>query len=476
MGTAIIVAAMILLGLIALFIHDKLQTKHTVLRNFPVIGHFRYFAETWGTYMRQYQYLSDWVERPFNRLERSWVYRSAKGVSNYISFGSEAVPTFVFRNAAFPVLEEDRKSYPGKLIGIANGPGACDQPYTAESFFNVSGMSYGALSHAAVTALSRGAKLAGIWMSTGEGGLSKFHLDGGADIIMQIGTAKYGVRDAEGNLSEARLREIAAYPQVKMFEIKLAQGAKPGKGGVLPGSKVTPEIAEIRGITPWHDSISPNRHRDIGSIQELGTFINRVRTITGKPVGVKLVVGDPAFLDEWFSDCTACPEHCPDFLQIDGGEGGTGAAPESLADYVGLSITQALPYVAALRQEHGLQQRIRIIASGKLITPDKVAWALCMGADFVSSARGFMFALGCIQAMKCGSGKCPTGVTAADPRLIQGLDPTDKAVRVSRYALKMRDEVEIIAHSCGLTDPSKFAPKHVTAIENGVAGFRAQSN
>ena len=476
MGTAIIVAAMILLGLIAIFIHDKLQTKHTVLRNFPVIGHFRYFAETWGTYMRQYQYLSDWVERPFNRLERSWIYRSAKGVSNYISFGSEAVPTFVFRNAAFPVLEEDRKSYPGKLIGIANGPGACDQPYTAESFFNVSGMSYGALSHAAVTALSRGAKLAGIWMSTGEGGLSKFHLDGGADIIMQIGTAKYGVRDAEGNLSEARLREIAAYPQVKMFEIKLAQGAKPGKGGVLPGSKVTPEIAEIRGITPWHDSISPNRHRDIGSIQELGTFINRVRTITGKPVGVKLVVGDPAFLDEWFSDCTACPEHCPDFLQIDGGEGGTGAAPESLADYVGLSITQALPYVAALRQEHGLQQRIRIIASGKLITPDKVAWALCMGADFVSSARGFMFALGCIQAMKCGSGKCPTGVTAADPRLIQGLDPTDKAVRVSRYALKMRDEVEIIAHSCGLTDPSKFAPKHVTAIENGVAGFRAQSN
>ncbi|MBU6449871.1 MAG: FMN-binding glutamate synthase family protein, partial [Rhodospirillales bacterium] len=175
-------------------------------------------------------------------------------------------------------------------------------------------------------------------------------------------------------------------------------------------------------------------------------------------------------------DCVENPEHCPDYLQVDGGEGGTGAAPESLADYVGLPITQALPYVAALRHEHGLHHRIRIIAAGKLITPDKVAWALCMGADFVSSARGFMFALGCIQAMKCGSGKCPTGVTAADPRLIRGLDPTDKAVRVSRYALKMRDEVEIIAHSCGLTDPSKFAPKHVTAIENGVAGFRAQSN
>ncbi|MBU6449925.1 MAG: FMN-binding glutamate synthase family protein, partial [Rhodospirillales bacterium] len=349
MTVGIIIAALIILGLAALFIHDRVQTHHTVLRNFPVIGHFRYFAETWGTYMRQYQYLSDWVERPFNRLERSWVYRSAKGVSNYVSFGSEAVPTFVFRNAAFPVLEEDRKSYPGKLIGIANGPGASTQPYAAESFFNISGMSYGALSHAAVTALSRGAKLAGIWMSTGEGGLSKFHLEGGADIIMQIGTAKYGVRDGDGNLSDARLREIAAYPQVKMFEVKLAQGAKPGKGGVLPGNKVTPEIAEIRGITPWHDSISPNRHRDIANIQELGAFINRVRSITGKPVGVKFVVGDPAFLDEWFSDCVENPEHCPDYLQVDGGEGGTGAAPESLADYVGLPITQALPYVAALR-------------------------------------------------------------------------------------------------------------------------------
>ncbi|MDE2458741.1 MAG: FMN-binding glutamate synthase family protein, partial [Rhodospirillales bacterium] len=303
MTIGIIAAALIILGLVAVFIHDKTQTQHTVLRNFPVIGHFRYFAETWGTYMRQYQYLSDWVERPFNRLERSWVYRSAKGVSNFISFGSEAVPSFVFRNAAFPILDEDKKSYPGKLIGIANGPGACKEPYPANSFFNISGMSYGALSHAAVTALSRGAKLAGIWMSTGEGGLSRYHLEGGADIVMQIGTAKYGVRDAEGNLSEARLREIAAYPQVKMFEVKLAQGAKPGKGGILPGGKVTPEIAEIRGITAGQDSISPNRHRDIGNIQELGAFINRVRTVTGKPVGVKFVLGDPAFLDDWFGDC-----------------------------------------------------------------------------------------------------------------------------------------------------------------------------
>jgi glutamate synthase domain-containing protein 2 len=467
-----LIALGLIAGLIAVYVHDTTQHQHTILRNYPVIGHVRYFAETWGEYMRQYQYLPDWAERPFNRLERAWVYRSAKGVSNLISFGSENIPSFIFRNAAFPVLDEEKRSYPAKLIGIATGPGACEHPFAASHFFNISGMSYGALSHAAVTALSRGAKLAGCWMSTGEGGLSQFHLDGGADIVMQIGTAKYGVRHTDGTLSEERLREIAAYPQIRMFEVKLAQGAKPGKGGILPANKVTSEIAAIRGIPEGQDSISPNRHRDISSIAELGAFINRVRTITGKPVGVKFVVGDPRFVDEWFADCVEHPEHCPDFVQVDGGEGGTGAAPAPLADYVGLPITQALPMVAALREEHGLKNRIRIIASGKLVTPDKVAWALCMGADFVSSARGFMFSLGCIQAMKCGSGHCPTGVTAVEPRLINGLDPADKAVRVSRYARKMQDEVEIIAHSCGLTDASGFLPRHVTEIERGVAGFR----
>jgi len=467
-----ILILLIIAGLVAVYIHDIKQNQHTILRNFPVIGHVRYFAETWGEYMRQYQYLPDWAERPFNRLERAWVYRSAKGVSNLVSFGSENIPSFIFRNAAFPVLDEEKRGYPGKLIGIASGPGACEHPFAASHFFNISGMSYGALSHAAVTALSRGAKLAGCWMSTGEGGLSKFHLEGGADIIMQIGTAKYGVRHADGTLNDDRLREIAAYPQIKMFEVKLAQGAKPGKGGILPANKVNAEIAAIRGIPEGQDSISPNRHRDIANISELGAFIDHVRTVTGKPVGVKFVVGDPRFVDEWFGDCTVHPEHCPDFVQVDGGEGGTGAAPAPLADYVGLPITQALPMVAALREEHGLKNRIRIIASGKLVTPDKVAWALCMGADFVSSARGFMFSLGCIQAMKCGSGNCPTGVTAVDPRLIAGLDPTDKAVRVSRYARKIQDEVEMIAHSCGLTDASGFLPRHVTEIERGVGGFR----
>jgi glutamate synthase domain-containing protein 2 len=458
--------------LAAVWVHDVRQTQHTVLRNYPVIGHFRYFSETVGEFMRQYHYLPDWEERPFNRLERAWIYRTAKGISNLISFGSETAPAFAFRPAAFPVLDEETAAWAPKRIGVASGPGACREPYDAPAFFNISGMSYGALSHAAVSALSRGAKMGGVWMATGEGGLARYHLEGGCDLVMQIGTAKYGVRDAAGNLSDARLREISAHPQVRMFEVKLAQGAKPGKGGILPGAKVTEEIAAIRGIPVGEPSISPNRHLDIGNIAELGAFVDHVRRVTGKPVGVKVVVGQEAFLDAWFGDCAANPAHCPDYVQVDGGEGGTGAAPAPLADYVGLPITQALPIVAAARARHGLAGRIRIVASGKLVTPDKVAWALCMGADFVSSARGFMFALGCIQAMKCGSGHCPTGVTSADPRLIRGLDPTDKAVRVMHYAQRVRDEVEVIAHACGLSSAAGFRPEHVTGIERGVGGFR----
>lgn len=473
MLTLFVIATFVLIaGIVAIYIHDIRQTQHTILRNFPVVGHFRYFAETWGEYMRQYHYMPDWLERPFNRLERSWIYRSAKNVSNYVSFGSEATPSFAFRNAPFPILDEDRQPFQGLQIGVAEGPGACAKPYFAKSFFNISGMSYGALSHAAVLALSRGAKMADIWMGTGEGGLSPYHLEGGADIVFQIGTAKYGVRDDQGNLDEAKLRAIAAHEQVRMIEVKLAQGAKPGKGGLLPAAKVTSEIARIRGIPEGQPSISPNRHTDIGNIRELGDFIARVRRIAGKPVGVKFVVGDEQHLDEWFADCVRRPEACPDYVHVDGGEGGTGAAPAALAESMGMPITLALPMVVAARERHGLVRRMRIVAAGKLVTPDKVAWAMCMGADFVVSARGFMFALGCIQAMKCGSGQCPTGVTASDPRLIKGLDATDKAVRVMHYAKRLREDVEMIAHSCGVPGPEGLAPWHVTEIERGVAGFR----
>ena len=257
-----------------------------------------------------------------------------------------------------------------------------------------------------------------------------------------------------------------------MFEIKLSQGAKPGKGGMLPGEKVTPEIAKIRGIPVGRDAISPNRHEDISNIAELGAFVARVRALTGKPVGVKIVVGAADFLDEWFVDCIRNPEHCPDYIAVDGGEGGTGAAPSALAETTGMPITMAVPMVVKARGEHGLTERIRIVASGKLILPDNVAWAMASGADFVVSARGFMFALGCIQAMKCASGQCPTGVTATNTKLIRGLVPADKAERVARYADRMIHDVEMISHSCGVEHPGDLLPHHVTAIERGVAGFR----
>ncbi len=471
-GLATFSALLLFVALLALFLRDVTQKQHTVLRNFPVIGHFRYWFEQLGEYFRQYFFAGDRDEMPFNRATRGWIYRLAKDEGGVIGFGStydlHAPGALIFVNAPFPVLESDRLPTPPLVIGES----WCENPFTARSVVNCSGMSFGAISEPAVRALSRGAATAGCWMDTGEGGLSPFHLEGGCDVIMQIGTAKYGVRDAAGNLSEEKLREIAAHPQVRAFEVKLAQGAKPGKGGILPGAKVTPEIAAIRGIPVGEPSISPNRHLDIANIGELGAFVNRVRTVTGKPVGVKFVAGAPGFLDDWFSHCVQHPEGCPDYVQIDGGEGGTGAAPAPLADYVGLPITQALPMVAEARDRHGLHDRIRIIASGKLVTPDKVAWALCMGADFVSSARGFMFALGCIQAMKCGSGSCPTGVTSAEPKLIAGLDPADKAVRVSRYAIRVRDEVEIIAHACGAANAGEFRPEHVTSIERGIGGFR----
>ena len=466
MLTIAIVLFILACFLTGIYVHDVRQSQHTILRNYPVIGHFRYFAETWGEYMRQYQYLPDWVERPFNRLERSWIYRSAKNVSNYISFGSEATPSFAFKNAAFPVLEEDRRGFPGLQIGITEGPGACAKPFMAKSFFNISGMSYGALSHAAVTALSKGAKQAGVWMGTGEGGLSPYHLQGGADIIFQIGTAKYGVRDAQGNLDEARLRSIGGLEQVRMIEVKLAQGAKPGKGGVLPGAKVTAEIARIRGIPEGADSISPNRHYDIADAGQLLDSIARVRELTGRPVGVKTAIGGWDFMKEL---CEAILrrglQDAPDFLVIDGGEGGSGAAPQTLMDHMSLPIAEALPRVVDALVEAGLRERIRVVASGKLVTSARAAWALCAGADFVNTARGPMFALGCIQAMRCHTNTCPTGVTTHNKRLQRGLVVEEKSERIANYIRNMNKEIDMIAHSCGCRHARALRREHVRIVE-----------
>ncbi len=444
-----------------LYIIDKTQTADAVRRNYPVIGRFRGMFTELGEFFRQYFFAMDREEMPFNRAQRDWIGRAAGGAGNTVAFGStrnlNVVGTPIFVNAAFPPLDDQSASTEPMVIG----PRA-RAPYMAPSFFNISGMSFGALSKPAVLALSRGAKEAGIWMNTGEGGLSPYHLEGGADIVFQIGTAKYGVRNAEGHLSEDRLRDIAGNPQVKMFEIKLAQGAKPGKGGILPAEKVTPEIAEIRGIPVGQSSISPNRHVEVDDWGDLLDMIAHVREVTGKPVGIKTVAGSMQPLSELFSLIVQRgPDSAPDFITLDGGEGGTGASPLPLMDLVGMSIREALPLVANLRDHFGLKERIRLVASGKLVNPSDVAWALCAGADFVTSARGFMFSLGCIQAMKCNRNTCPTGVTTHDKRLQRGLVVEDKYKKVAHYAKGVIKEVETIAHSVGVSEPRRMRRRHV---------------
>jgi glutamate synthase domain-containing protein 2 len=459
----------VIASVVALVIYqiDKHQTAQTIRRNYPLIGRFRYLFEHVGEFFRQYFFAMDREEMPFNRAQRSWVYRAAKNVDSTIAFGSSRdlrIPgTYYFLNCPFPTLKEDAV----KTQSLRIGP-YCREPYDAASFFNISGMSYGAMSKPAVQALAQGAKKAGCWMNTGEGGVSPFHLEAGCDIVYQIGTAKYGLRDADGKFCDEKLKEKGALPQVKMFEIKLSQGAKPGKGGILPAEKVTPEIAAVRGIPIGEDSLSPNRHPDIASIDELLDMIEHVRTVTGKPCGFKMVLGDSEWLDEFCEKVTERGvEHAPDFITLDGCDGGTGAAPMPLMDSVGLPLRESLPIVVNKLMSHDLRKRVRVIASGKLINPTDVAAAICMGADFAVTGRGFMFALGCIQALQCNKNTCPTGITTHDPDLQRGLVPEVKADRVANYHNHLVYEVEMIAHSCGVTEPRKLKRKHCAIVVEG---------
>ncbi|MGB3555772.1 MAG: FMN-binding glutamate synthase family protein [Jannaschia sp.] len=464
LGFVFIIGVAVAVALV-FFIADRMQTEDAIRRNYPVIGRFRHLFTELGEFFRQYFFAMDREELPFNRAQRDWVKRASDGKGNTVAFGSTrnigVAGTPLFVNAAFPPLDQQAAKTEPMVIGAQTR-----QPYVAQSFFNLSGMSYGAISKPAVQALSRGCKAAGIWMNTGEGGLSEYHLEGGCDLVYQIGTAKFGVRDIEGALSEEKLREMATRPQVKMFELKLAQGAKPGKGGILPAVKVTPEIAKIRGLRAGEDGISPNRHSEASNIDELLDMIGRIREVTGKPVGIKTVGGAEDPFRELFDRIVARGEDCaPDFITLDGGEGGTGAAPMPLIDLVGMSIREALPMVSGLRDAAGLKDRVRLIASGKLVNPGDVAWALAAGADFVVSARGFMFALGCIQALKCNKNTCPTGITTHEKRFQKGLVVEDKWRKVARYAEGIVKEVEVIAHSVGVTEPRQMRRRHVRLVQ-----------
>lgn len=471
----IFVVGLLVLFLIGVYISDVTQTKQAIRRNYPVIGHFRYFFENMGTFFRQYFFAMDREEMPFNRAQRGWIYRASKDIDNTVAFGStrdlRSAGTVLFVSTAFPTLGKDAVQEPPVIIGESSAR----TPFTAHSFFNISGMSFGAISKPAVLALSYGAKKASAWINTGEGGLSPYHIEGGADVVFQIGTAKYGARDKDGNLSAEKLREIAAYETVRMFEIKLSQGAKPGKGGILPAAKVNSEIANIRGITAGQDSISPNRHLEIENNDDLIDMINHVRDVTGKPVGFKTVIGDKTWLVDFVNSVNKRGKHtAPDFITVDSADGGTGAAPMSLLDYVGMPIQESLPFVVDTICRANLRDRIKVIASGKLINPAEVAWAICVGADFVVSARGFMFSLGCIQALQCHRNTCPTGITTHNKKLQHGLVAEQKSIRVYNYIKNIHYEVGLIAHSCGVRSPRELGRKHARIVQqNGTSALLA---
>ena len=456
-------------GIVVLYVVDRFQTASTIRRNYPVIGRFRFFFEHLGEFFRQYFFALDREEMPFNRAQRSWVYRAAKDIDSTVPFGStrdlRPEGTVMFVNSAFPSLTDE--SLPPKTIIL--GEGYCENPYSTKSIVNISGMSYGAISKPAILALSYGAAKTGSWMNTGEGGLSEYHLQGGADIVFQIGTGKFGVRDHDGNLSEQKLADLAALPQVVMFEIKLSQGAKPGKGGILPGAKVTKEIAAIRGVTEGEAAISPNRHHELNSNDDLLDMVMRVRQVTQKPVGFKAVISSSQWLDELLGLIKERGlDSAPDYITVDSADGGTGAAPQSLMDDMGLPIRESLPMLVDKLIEHDLRDRIKVNASGKLINPTEVAWALCIGTDFISTARGPMFALGCIQALQCNKNTCPTGITTHDPDLQKGLVVENKKERVAHYIKNLEKEIRIIANCCGVKRPRELTREHArVVIENG---------
>jgi glutamate synthase domain-containing protein 2 len=446
------------LPVVLLGAYDILQTKHAIRRNFPFLGRFRYWFEAVRPEIHQYFIESNSSGRPFSRELRSLAYRRAKNVTDTLPFGTEYdvyAIGYQWMNHSLCALEAPELP-PRVLIG---GP-ACQQPYEA-AVLNVSAMSYGALSSNAIAALNRGAKLGGFYHNTGEGGLSPYHLQGGGDICWQIGTGYFGCRTEAGEFDPELFAEKAKTPQIKLIEIKLSQGAKPGHGGILPAKKVTLEIAEIRHVPLGQDVISPPTHRAFSTPTGLCEFIARLRDLSlGKPVGFKLCLGKRR---EFLAICKAMVSTgiYPDFITVDGGEGGTGAAPLEFSNVLGTPLDEALVFVHNALVGVGLRQHIRVICSGKIVTGFDLAHKIAIGADLCNSARAMMFALGCIQAQKCNTNECPTGVATQDPGLVAGLVVADKAVRVRNFQHNtVKAFVELLAAS-GLRAPSELRPWHI---------------
>ncbi len=420
----------LLTGIYALGLYNTFQTRHAILRNFPVIGYARYFFESISPEIQQYFIEKEADGKPFPRIQRSAAYRRAKNISSNVAFGTQLEINNRkyegIKHSIYP--KETMKELPRVMIGNEQ----CKQPYNA-SLFNISAMSFGSLSDRAVISLNRGAKKGNFYHNTGEGGISSYHLEGGADLCWQVGTGYFGCRDAEGNFCPERFIKKATIPNVKMIELKLSQGAKPGKGGILPGEKNTPEIAEIRGVIAGTTIASPAGHSAFNSAEGLLRFIQQLRDLSeGKPVGFKLCIGDTREFEEICEKMNEIGIY-PDFITVDGAEGGTGAAPPEFSDGVGMPLEPALIFVNRTLQKYNIRNKVRLIASGKVLTSLDIIRAVAMGADVCNNARGFMFALGCIQALRCNTNACPTGVATQDKMLIKGLDVTDKSERVYHF-------------------------------------------
>ena len=439
-------------------IYDLQQSHHAILRNYPIIGHLRFMLETIRPEIRQYFLESETEASPFSRAQRTLVYTRAKGQSDKRPFGTQ----LDVRAIGYEWI--NHSIAPTHLAGhdfrVKVGGKDCTQPYDI-SLFNVSAMSFGALSANAIQALNLGAKLGGFAHDTGEGSISRHHRAHGGDLIWEIGSGYFGCRDDQGHFSPERFVENVRSPQVKMVEIKLSQGAKPGHGGVLPGPKVTEEIAEARGVHVGQDCVSPATHSSFSTPLELMTFIEQLRTLSeGKPVGFKLCIGHPW---EWFAIVKAMLETGtrPDFIVIDGAEGGTGAAPLEFSDHMGMPLQEALRLVHNTLVGAGLRDSIRLGASGKIVSAFDMARALALGADWCNSARGFMFALGCIQAQTCHSGNCPTGVTTQDPTRQMALVVPSKAERVHNFHAHTLEALQELMEASGLQTPHDFTPRHI---------------
>ncbi len=457
----------------AVAVHDLVQKRHALLRNFPVIGHARYFIEAVGPELRQYIVAGNDEERPFSRDQRRWVYASSKLDNNYFGFGTdndiEHTPSYpIVKHATFgraippssPAAGQEAWLPCAKVLGAARDRRAKFRP---DSLVNLSAMSFGSLSGPAVEALNRGAAMAGCLQNTGEGGLSPHHRHGG-ELVFQIGTAYFGCRDDQGRFDLARLKDVVASAPVRALEIKLSQGAKPGLGGLLPAAKVSPEIAATRGIPMGKDCVSPSRHAEFTDTDSLLDWVERLAAETGLPVGIKSAVGD---MDFWYQlgDLMATTGRGVDFVTIDGGEGGTGAAPLIFTDAVAMPFRLGFARVYSAFAERGLHERVVFIGAGKLGLPDNGIVAFALGCDMVNVGREAMLAIGCIQAQKCHTDRCPTGVATQDRWLTRGLDPSLKSVRAANYVKTLRRDLLKVAESCGVEHPALIDADAVELID-----------